>query len=597
MSRVRNLYVYGVCAVALLFFATGIENLIRLLIQTVAGASATGWLWLNAGNLRQQLSFFIALTIISGPVWLGHWWVATREESRIQNPESRSRDGPRTLLLDSGFWILDSSSSPIRRFYLYLVMAGALLFFVPGIINLIRIPIWALLGADLGEPYATALAAPIGLVAVTIPIWLYHRRLAGGEESRIQNPESRRENEARLPLLDSGFWILDSSPAGGSGGTSRRLYFYLAAFVTANFLLVNEARLGTMVWHELSQPSLVVGATLGAWAGLALPAFAVAGLVFLAVWWWHWSGVEAVAASDSAAGAAERASLLRRLYLYSLILIGLVVVLVNASTVLNDLLRALLGAPAPAGDGASLVDALGQPVVWGLVYGAFLLNLRWWLQRDAARATEAEGQGALRRLYAYLVAAVGLIVFVIGLVSLLSTLLGLPTITPEQLAAGWFRDRISQAVTLVLIGGPLWLGYWLAQQRQVARAPAAERASLWRRVYLYLALFAGVIAILVAAASVLYQLILLLVGDRSTTSLLDAIRTPLSVVLVVGALVAYHWQSLRADQQQTAAPGESPPEASATIVLRGPPAEVEATLRQFAGLASDRVKVQIRRDD
>src|SRR5205814_2340660 len=159
----------------------------------------------------------------------------------------------------------------------------------------------------------------------------------------------------------------------------------------------------------IRQPATSV-VEVGDWVRLALPAYAIAALIFLATWWWHWSQTEQVAAAAGPSSRAELASLLRRVYVYGLILIGLIVVLVNATTLLNDLFRAALGSPDPTGFGRPLAVAIGQPLVWGLVYGTFWLNLRWWLQRDASRAPEASEQAALRRLYAYLVAAVGLVV-------------------------------------------------------------------------------------------------------------------------------------------------------------------------------------------
>src|SRR5712692_6741208 len=161
MTRIRHLYVYGVAAVSLLFLATGLENLVRLLIQTAGGVEATGWLWLNRGNLRDQVSFFVALAVISGPVWVGHWVWASREQ------------------------LTRTEASGIRRFYLYLVLAGSLLFFVPGAIGLLRIPLWTLLKAPLSQPVASALGAPIGLLVVTVPIYLYHRRLALAEGAAL----------------------------------------------------------------------------------------------------------------------------------------------------------------------------------------------------------------------------------------------------------------------------------------------------------------------------------------------------------------------------------------------------------------------------
>ena len=310
MSRVRQLYVYGVCAVSLLFLATGLENLIRLLIQVAAGLDATPWLWLSRGALRQQMSFFVALTAINAPVWIGHWLAANRQLGVAER------------------------GSPIRRLYLYLTLAGALLFFVPGAIGLLRTPIWALLGAPIGQPLVSAIAAPIGLILVTVPIWFYHRRLA----------------------------LTDAALAGDDGAlaTIRRLYFYLASFILVNFLLVNVARLGTSFWEGMIR--VVSRATVGdwAWASASLPALGAATAVLLGLWWWHWASVETIAGGSDPIGLAERRSRLRRLTLYTLVLIFLIVATVNLSTTLNDLFRAALGSPDPASNGRQLIDALGQ---------------------------------------------------------------------------------------------------------------------------------------------------------------------------------------------------------------------------------------------
>ena len=548
MTRIRRLYVYGICAVSLLFFATGIENLIRLLLQTLAGAEATQWLWLSQGQFRQQISFFVALTLIDGPVWIGHWLIANRASAD------------------------DERASQLRRFYLYAVMAGALIFFVPGLIGLIRIPLWALLGAFRTQSMLSALGAPVGLLAVTVPIWAYHRRLARSE----------------------------AAAAGDEGGlaTIRRLYYYLAAFGTVTFLLIDEARLGTSVWEGV--PRQISSLTLGGenWARAALPSYAVAVLVFLVAWWWHFAQTELVAGGSDDQARLERRSLLRRLYMYGLVLVCIVVGVINASTVLDDLLRALLGSPDPTGSGRGLLDAVGQPLVWGLVYGAFWLYQRSWLQRESSRAAEAAEQASLRRLYYYLVAAVGLSVAAYGIILLSSTMLSLLSLTPDQPSLDWFRDRVSLGATLTLIGGALWFGHWHHQQSLVSDplVAGAERAALWRRLYLYAACFVTVVAILVDAASVLYRLLLLALGDRSAPSLIETIRTPLSVILVGGVILAYHWRLLRFDQRgEVARESSSQPSHVVVVLQSADQATLDPLLAQFATLASDQVKVSILR--
>ncbi len=545
MSRIRQFYIYGISLLSLLFLATGIENLVRLLVQTLAGTDATAWLWLNRGSLRQQVSFFAALTVINLPVWIGHWLAANRPGAQAE------------------------PSSTVRRTYLYLVMAGALLFFVPAAIGLIRIPLWALLRAPIEQPVGSAMGAPIGLALVTVPIWIYHRRLARTDSAAI--------GEA------------------GALGTPRRLYDYVAGFVLLIFLLINVSRLGTSVWEGLVR--LLGGSARGdwAWVSASLPAFGSATAVFLTLWWWHWTEADAIARGSGPTADAERRSFLRRLSMYGVVLMCLNVAAINASTVLNDLFRAALGSADPTHSGRNLVDALGQPIVWGVAYASFWLYGRWLLQRDAFRATEAADQATLRQLYYYLVAAVGLSLFAVGLILLLTTLLSLSGLTPEQLAADWFRDRISSAATLVILGGPIWLGHWLHQQSRLNRPDSAseERTAAWRRVFLYLVLFVAVASVLVDAASLLYQLFLVALGDTVLPSLLEAVRTPLSVIVVASALIWYHWRILRDDlaaQGAEAVPGPS----VAVVVLQSASSEqLDAVLAKIAQLSDESVQAEV----
>lgn len=548
MSRVRQLYVYGISALSLLFLATGVENLVRLLIQTLASAEATPWLWLNRGSLREQVSFFAALTIINLPVWIGHWLAANRPGV---DPES---------------------ASTVRRFYLFLVMAGALLFFVPAAISLLRLPVWAVVGAPIGQPIGSAFGAPIGLAVVTVPIWLYHRRLALAD--------------AALAGEDSGL------------GSARRLYYYVASFTLVNFLLINDARLATSVWEGVAR--LVGKPTFGAWAwvSVSLPAFAAAIAVFLTVWWWHWAQSDLVARGSGPVADAERRSLLRRLSLYGLILVCLIVAAVNATTLLNDLFRALLGAPDPTNTGRPIADALGQPIAWGLVYGSFWLYQRWWLQREANRAVEARDQAALRQLYYYLVAAVGLSLFAIGLTLLLSTLLSLIEAAQSSLAPDWIRDRVSSSATLVVVGGPIWLGHWLHQQGllRIPERAADERSAIWRRTFLYLVLFVAVVAVLVNAASLLYWLFFAALSETGAPNLLEDIRTPISVIAVASVLLWYHWRVLREDLAARAA-DTTTGGAFAAVVLRSTSRErLDAVLAEVAQQSNGTVEARVLRE-
>jgi hypothetical protein len=98
-----------------------------------------------------------------------------------------------------------------------------------------------------------------------------------------------------------------------------------------------------------------------------------------------------------------------------------------------------------------------------------------------------------------------------------------------------------------------------------------ESSSLARRIYLYLTLLGGVLALLGAGVTAVYQLYLLALGAAATPSVITNLARALAVAAVAAVVVAYHLRILRQDlaSQSAAAPA---PEPSAAPVLSAPSA-------------------------
>src|SRR5439155_25147612 len=105
-------------------------------------------------------------------------------------------------------------------------------------------------------------------------------------------------------------------------------------------------------------------------------------------------------------GENERHSVLRKVYLYALVLGTVGWLLVNASLVLQFGLSSLLGvAPETVGNQPVLV-ALGQPLVSMLVYGLFWVYYWRAVGDEAQTEIEFGCQAGVRRIYYYLVSSV-----------------------------------------------------------------------------------------------------------------------------------------------------------------------------------------------
>jgi hypothetical protein len=152
-------------------------------------------------------------------------------------------------------------------------------------------------------------------------------------------------------------------------------------------------------------------------------------------------------------------------------------------------------------------------------------------------------QAGVRRLYTNLAALVSMAALAIGAAGVLwnlaeqveAPLIGVP-------AAEW-KDPISLWITLFIVGAAAWLAHW-------RHAPwPGDRQSLSRRLYVWAALLASVLAVLgsgIALLSVVLQQVFSASPQLKNTDNLNFGH--FLAVLVVAIMVGiYHWRVLRSD--------------------------------------------------
>jgi hypothetical protein len=163
--------------------------------------------------------------------------------------------------------------------------------------------------------------------------------------------------------------------------------------------------------------------------------------------------------------------------------------------------------------------------------------------------------------------ALGLGSLAVGIPIRIGLLIGLAVPDARESLAGGdsFRNLLAVALTLLVLGVPLWVWFWPRMQRQVREVGLEERRALSRRIFIYGVL--GVLA-LVALGSLIGFLFMLLRDLLEGTFSSDFLRDGkwlLGVVLTVGALLPYYLQVLREDQQAGAE--DAPVRKSVTLVV------------------------------
>jgi hypothetical protein len=355
-------------------------------------------------------------------------------------------------------------------------------------------------------------------------------------------------------------------------------------------LMVNLAYLGRQLWNILFDRGTL--ATVGPPAALeAVAASSATALAALLVWLAHRGWSERAAAQPLWYGENERHSILRKVYLYGLVLGTVGWALANASRVLEFGLDSLLGVAPASVDSQPPLVALGQPLANVLVFGLFWAFYRRAVDQEARAEAEIGRQAGVRRLYFYLVALVALALAAIsaaGLLRLAADLL----LLPAPLDAADLRRSLATDLSRLAIALPVWLAHWRSIQARLGGVGGeAEMRASTRRWYLYLVAFGGLMVLLFSGVVVVYRLVLMLLGeplDREAGA--ELARLTING-LVAAAVLWYHWWLvLRAD---LAALRQHASERLAVALVSGLDPAGAAQLERFARESLDRASVRL----
>jgi hypothetical protein len=286
----------------------------------------------------------------------------------------------------------------------------------------------------------------------------------------------------------------------------------------------------------------------------------------LLVWGAHWVYALRLVQGPDWRAADERRSQLRRLYLFAAAFTGLGLSLVAAVRLGTVLARELLNVPVEGGeDTGRRVFALALRLA--LFCALWVYHRRQVLAEADAFAGTAT-RATVRRLDGYGMALVGLATAAVGLARVLGLALDRAASASGTLLGGdaWKAD-LARFLTIALVGGALWLVNWNRVQNWLAVDPLGERDATVRRIYLYAVLAGAVVGLLAGLAVIIYRVLSAILDVSNEGGFLEDISTPLGVVVVTVAALAYHGVILY--REASARPEDVRP-ATLALVLSGP---------------------------
>ena len=305
-------------------------------------------------------------------------------------------------------------------------------------------------------------------------------------------------------------------------GTVRRLYLYFVSFIS---LMMTANGVVIIIQFILEAGAGDVGAVLlDSTTQLATGASLL--IVGAPIWYFHWRLVQRAVAEHP----VEVRSVLRKLYIYVTLATAGVFIIFNAYNLLCWLTRVEdFGGYHPA-----------AVVIWAVV---------WIFHR---RIEEGEGQHspdtrAIRRLYIYIAALVGLAMLSIGVGRVLyfillegyNALVSTPLLTDDS---GLWRHAMREMLAVAIVGAGTWALHWLYIARR-------DFDSALRQVYLYIfAILGGVMTTLAALGIIIHELLTWLFGTYGADSVaqhFEFLPGSVAALSIGAALWVYHWYRVR----------------------------------------------------
>lgn len=485
LAAVRRFYVYLVALVSQVAMLYGINDLLGIISR--AWLQSDGLL--QASFIRTATARSTGLLLVATPLFLIHWWLGQR--GKDANAERAS------------VW---------RKLFLYGSTAAGLVVMLSNAYRLIKELAWL------------AVDAPMGLAAAIPAGWLHWGLMMALGVGLVYYWHA--------VLVADG----DLGQEGLAARFVRQLFLALAGLIGLSI-----AAWGARALLQVGLQALVdqaVGALDLNWWRLPFGggvSQVLVGLWLLHAAWQQWQDVITL-------HAAEGRAVLRRLYLYIGALIGAIATLTPTALLLREALLMLFG--GNEGSTAELLNRMVDPVSFIPVGGA----IWFWHWTTLRRETDAYGDSSqsatVRRIYAYLVAATGLTLLWVGAVELLHALID------ARLVGDIWRQPLANGLALLAVGAPIWVIFWPRVQRRAERGDVEgeiERDSWPRKLYLYGVALVGALVLLITLAQLVYQVLLMLLGERELAFTSNDLAHQLADSAVAALLWGVHLLAIRAD--------------------------------------------------
>jgi hypothetical protein len=308
-----------------------------------------------------------------------------------------------------------------------------------------------------------------------------------------------------------------------------RLEHLMGSFVGLAVLVGAGAVAAANVLVELYDTAVDIGPITPTAEQIVRPLVAFA--VGAAVWAWYWLRTTV---------HDQRTGLWNAYVLLAGVLSGVLMVVAGLGAAVFRVLEWILA--DPSGTAAEHFEVL--PAALGVVA---IGGAAWAYHRHVLGSGAERERTEVERVYDHLLAGAGLAVAAGGLATLLTYALWAVAGTE---ITGSDRGVIAVALTLLIVGAPLWGVYWSRAQRERVRLGPDEAQSTTRRSYLFIVLGISALVALVSMIVLVYLVVRAILDGTGGAELLDAVAIPISLLVSTGAVAWYHFTVVLHDRAE-----------------------------------------------
>ena len=436
------------------------------------------------------LALALAYIFVGVPIFLVHWLWAQRISAREE----------------------EEKEATLRAVFLYAILIGTLIPVIQNFLAFIDRSFVQVVGLGVGRAFISfrnqTLADNLIAIVMNLIVAGYFWNVLRGEWGTLKE----KENFTEVRRLYRYIWML---------------YGLLMTVFGAQQILRFLIYIPGDILGEMGREVIVNGTALL--------------VVGTPVWVYSWRVIQ-----DSLADPSEMGSNLRLGILYFLSLGGVITVVTTSAMLVNVLVTRLFGANWTV---QHFVEQLGGPISVGVPLGMVWAYYGHWLNRHVEAIGDKVRQAGMKRIYNYILAFIGLVVSFIGVTMLLSFIIDMTT-SKSFLMGDSNRSSLATAISLLIVGLPLWLITWRPMQADALSENEMgdhARRSVLRKTYLYLALFASVIGGMGTAVALVYQLIKLILTGDAGSDFVNTLLNTIQLLFLFVMVMLYHLNTLRAD--------------------------------------------------